>query len=116
MDTTIYKGKLRKFHLQQYSEELRQEQRKIWDRYDEDLKNKKEDIAFFCYPGCVVCADRSVKDFRSTDYFTVAHIYYSGDIEYNLDYQEVSEETKKKIQKVADEMKQKYKSKYSPNK
>ena len=41
METTMYKGKLRKYHLQQYCQELRLEQLKIWDRYDEDLKNKK---------------------------------------------------------------------------
>lgn len=113
METTIYKGKLRKYHTQQYSEELRQEQRMIWDKYDEDLKNKKEDIAFFWYPGCVLCCDRSVRDFRSRDYFEVARISHSGEIEYNLDYQEVSEETKKRIEKEAEEMKQKYKSEYS---
>nr|DAL63056.1 MAG TPA_asm: hypothetical protein [Caudoviricetes sp.] len=111
METTMYKGKIRKFHLQQYCEELRQEQRRIWDRYDEDLKNKKEDIAFFGYPGCIICADRSVRDFRDRDYFEVARISYSGEIEYNLDYQEVSEETRKRIERRAEKIKQEYRLK-----
>lgn len=111
METTMYKGKIRKFHLQQYCEELRLEQLRIWDRYDEDLKNKKEDIAFFWYPGCVLCCDKSVNDFRSRDYFEVARISHSGEIEYNLDYQGVSEETKKRIEKYAEKTKQEYKQK-----
>lgn len=113
METTMYKGKLRKYHLQQYCQELRLEQLKIWDRYDEDLKNKKEDIAFFWYPGCVLCCDRSVEDFRSRDYFEVARIFHSGEIQYNLDYQEVSEETTKKIEEAAERIKQKNKGKCS---